>query len=227
MQLHRIGICLFFSLCLIVQPVVTDARRHKGDSSVSVELERPKFDVRVFDPAHKPDPCPPIPPGLHAVTPYNFSCYQESWLVNVGEYTDAGGSIHVQQKPESLRIKVGLTATTWLPNDAQNKLKEHEAGHIDIYRTVYEQRAEEAAKTAGDAVLGQVIEGSGPDIATARRDVQHKVTLGICSRFHQLTRDVASKVDTIYDAMTDHGRNNVSTASAVKQALNQADDPQR
>jgi hypothetical protein len=215
------GYGLLLAVALLVQPVMTDARKQSPDQPVTVQLDQPESEIRRFNPEHPPNPAPQIPPGLSAVTPYNFACYQESWLQDVDEFTDASGNVHVDERPSWFKIRLTLSTTTWLPNSASEKLREHEEGHVQIYKAIYEKRADASAKRAAEALIGQVFQGIGPDTQTAKNEIQHKVTQALCSQFHQQTRDIAMQADAKYDRMTDHGRNGVRTADAVRETIEQ------
>lgn len=219
MKLDEFGFCFALSLALLVQPVMTDARRQEPDQPVTVTVGQPRSDVRVFNPARLPDPPPPILPGLQAATPYGFECHQQCWFDNVDEFTDNSGTVHVQERPTWFKVTTGLHILTWLPNDASEKLKEHEEGHVEMYKTIYAQRAQKAAIDAASPLVGRVFEGSGPDAESARSQIQHKVTKALCGRFHELTRDLALQADLQYDSVTDHGRNRVHTNAAVRATL--------
>src|SRR6185437_13117438 len=92
---------LVLSVALMLQPVISDARHQKP---VSVVLDKPRAEIRIFDAQHPLDPSVHIPPGLRAATPYRFECQPESWLDDTSQYTDAGGSLHLVEKPRRFLI---------------------------------------------------------------------------------------------------------------------------
>lgn len=208
---------LFLSVALMLQPVISDARHQKP---VAVVLDKPQAEIKIFDAQHPLDPSVHIPAGLRAATPYRFECQSESWLDDTSQYTDAGGSFHLVEKPRRFLIHLAESSVTWLPDDASDKLKEHEAGHAQIYQAIFRTQAEKVAEEAAEPLIDQDFEGSGPDLDAARAEINHKVTEAVSSYYQRTIKDLASKADQKYDALTDHGRNSIPTEQAVKQVLN-------
>ncbi|MFN8655646.1 MAG: hypothetical protein U0105_04855 [Candidatus Obscuribacterales bacterium] len=97
--------------------------------------------------------------------------------------------------------------------------QEHEKGHVEICRRIYDQRAESAAKKACQAVIGKKFTGKGGDRQAAIGAAKKQAAQQICAQYRAATADVAEAVSRAYDEITKHARNQVSAEDGIKEAF--------
>jgi acetyl esterase/lipase len=195
----------------------------QGENSSAREVAVTKgpmtVNERVFDPRNKPDPPPPIKPGLDADTQFDYTCHVnfDFSFDTSQDATIPDGRTRRQIHVKNVRADVTLPVTIWLPSNADKDLKEHERGHLKIVARVYEI-AEPAAAMFAQRLVGMSFEGYGVDADSAQQDAINAGVKEFCRTYHSETRDVAQRIGDIYDEITNHGRNNVPADDAIQQA---------
>jgi hypothetical protein len=113
-------------------------------------------------------------------------------------------------------VTLQLNITIWLPPNPPRKIVEHEEGHRQIAEYFYES-ADLIAKRLAQPYIGKVIELSGPDVRKALTAALNKTGEEITEAYKK--QMPVERAEVRYDAITDHGRNDVPVATAVAQAI--------
>lgn len=122
--------------------------------------------------------------------------------------------------PRTARVALSLPLTIWVPFGVSDKLMMHEYGHCKICKRIYDTAEQVAFKSAKQVLNAQFTanEASKDDasfyaIKNARDE--------LCGRYTQQTQKVADDISVIYDRITNHGMNDVSEDTAIKQAFDE------
>lgn len=199
-----------------------------GAGSDAVQTTRKPVVVvrKTFDPAHMPNPRPPVDTNESGV------CVSDSvWDMTYESRTrgrrktDTGYEATVEIL--SGHLTVSLNITIWLPNNAAPWLKEHEEGHRQISEKVYAS-AEKAADSALQLCVGHTFTGTGPSPAEAEKDAKTQATRAAMDDYNAHVCAVWQRVNDIYDDLTNHGGNSmpgvarrVEVADAIRDAFTQ------
>jgi hypothetical protein len=106
-----------------------------------------------------------------------------------------------------------------VPQGAAEHIIEHEQGHRQIAENYY-QTADKVAGQIVAAYLGKQVSAGGADLNAEVNKLLQQMGAEITAEYsRRLNPDVAQNR---YDAITDHGRNEVSAAEAVTQVLKDA-----
>lgn len=97
--------------------------------------------------------------------------------------------------------------------------REHEKGHVEICRRIYDERAEKAARQACQAVVGKQFTARAANRQAATQLAKKLAAQKICAQYRAQTAAVAEAVARAYDDITDHARNQVSAADGIKDAF--------
>lgn len=197
------------------------AQNANAHPDVQVQKEAATIEEKVFDPDHLPDPPPPVPYGLKAVTHYDFYCYADARCDWLDDGMMSSGTIKTRVRLRSLRIKLRLPLTVWLPQGHTEHLRQHELGHTRIDKHIYES-AELAAEEVGAAMIGQEFIGTGRDLDEARSNGINAAIEEFSKRYHYQTKGIADRLNDRYDRLTNHGRNDVPVEKAIEQTYSEA-----
>jgi hypothetical protein len=187
-------------------------------AQVQVTRKPPAVTTRTFNPSHPPREMPPLRPGEAAVCESKFLCQVE---VEV-EITVVEGE-RPQCKITGVQSELRLDVTAWLPTDATAKIKAHEDGHRQISEAFY-ANAEAVAKAIGQQYLGKELEIKSPEQSDTRPVIQ-RVANEFCQKYLGQIEVPSERVQMRYDSLTDHGRNKLGEAEAVKRAMAAANAP--
>jgi len=185
---------------------------------VHIDRDDAKVEERSFDPRHPPDPPPPVPAGLTAVTEYSYTCNAFCAVDYLDNGVPDGKGVRASVRVTEFTVQLALPITSWLPNDCSKWLREHERGHADISCRIYKPSAEIAEEIA-KPLIGQVFEATGNTLDDARRDAIVNAAKSFCDRYHARTRDMAKQLDTYYDELTNHGMKRIPSRQAVEYTL--------
>lgn len=192
-----------------------------ANPNIDVQKEAATVEEKRFDPEHLPDPPPPVPYGLKAVTHYDFHCYATAHCDWVDEGTNSGANVKAKVKLSGLSVKLRLPLTIWLPIGHSEHLRDHELGHTRIDTHIYEN-ADRAAEQVGQELLGQEFTGTGRDLDEARSNAITVAIDEFCKRYHEITKGMAEKLNDRYDHLTNHGRNDFPVERAIEQVYSEA-----
>lgn len=182
----------------------------RAEEAVKVEKAKVKVEYKTFDPNHLPDPAPPVEKGESAVTVYGFGV--ETALQYTYAETPRGGSpVKMDFRMERVTLKLSMTVTVWLPEEANEQLKAHEEGHRQIAEIFYAD-AEKAARKVAARAQGKSVSGEGTDISSAGRAAVERVNKSLCDQFLNEVATPCQRAQEAFDRMTDHGRKAEPTA---------------
>jgi hypothetical protein len=208
-------------LCLIT---LTASANAAPPASPAFANKKPHVvERKIFDPDHPPAAMPPLEEHEQAL------CVASS-LIGANfdsetlsrKKTPTGFEAAVQVT--SLSATISMTITLWIPKDAPQFLKDHEEGHRQIVEQVY-ATAEKAALAAAKNVSGKTFSGTGKTAALAERDALEQARKMIVDDYTEHACHVWSRVNDIYDDLTDHAKNSAPTNEhpiEVKSAITQA-----
>jgi len=109
-----------------------------------------------------------------------------------------------------------------LPEDATEKLKEHELGHDTVYAAIWNQSAHKIADNVLRDMVGRHFSGEGADEAARQASAWGKAGDELCRRMNGVTDQIVQRMGVVsnrYDQITDHSRNPIESQAGAFQAL--------
>jgi hypothetical protein len=189
-------------------------------AQVRVEKKPPTVQTRYFDPKNKPADMPPLDGKEAAVTQSSFSI-SARMEAQVVDQEQLNGQWVTQSKVTGVTATLELDIVIWLPHGANAKLIAHEEGHRRISEMFY-QDAEKHADTLARQWVGKTLRGQGPTRQEATQRAMRQVTEQLTDQYIKAIDGPSGRVQTIYDQLTDHGRNALDEDAAIHQAMKQA-----
>jgi hypothetical protein len=214
----RFLLLLLLALLLSLAPIAPTWAQEPATKLSDVVIERtpPDVQTRTFDPKNPPSEMPPLHEGEAAVTQSNFSCQTVIAATIIDqERTRQGCTTTV--RITSVKTTITLGITIWLPEKGNRRLTAHEDGHRMIDESFY-AGAEEVARRLSAEMLGQRRVGKGLDCDTAAQSAIKEAGDQLCGDYMVAVQRPASRVQELYDEITDHGRKRIREAAAIKQA---------
>lgn len=186
---------------------------------IAVRKAAPSVHHQTFDPNKPPANMPKLAPPEAAVTVCSFGFSAEPSYDVVRRQREADGTFTAVISVNDVAVYVRLNIIIWTPKDASEKLKAHEEGHRKLDEMMYQKLAEDAARAAGAEMDGHQFTGHGKSEGRAVSDA-------VTSMFQQAGHDylaqssaINDQVNQAYDAITEHGSNDISVEQAIRQAL--------
>jgi hypothetical protein len=176
-----------------------------------IEKKPPVVATRRFNPASPPSDMPALQPDEAAVTDSNFI----SAAVVRGETRKTGGGTAVVTITQ-VKITLQLSVTIWVPEDATQKVLDHEEGHRQISEFYYSS-ADQVATRVAASYIGKQIAISGSDLDAEASTALQQASDEITAEYNRQLGPEAAQLR--YDAITDHARNDVLAKDAVSQVL--------
>jgi hypothetical protein len=201
-----------------------------GRADVKVEKAPVAVETKTYDPK---DPPKNVHLGEHeaGLTMSDFGCKIAFSLQPGDPRKQRNGKCQETLTVRSVKVIVDLKVTVWLPENANDKLKAHEQGHREMAETLYNERADKAAKAAGAVVDGKrfVAEADGCDqIDKAVEQTIGEINKKVYESYLTQTADASARAGDLYDEITAHGSNAVSEKAAAVQAFaKQAEEAKR
>jgi hypothetical protein len=190
-------------------------------AEVSVRKSPPAIQYKTFDPAKPPAELPHLAPPEVAVTVCGFGFSAQPTYEVVSRQRGADGNWTAVVAINGVAIYVRLSVVVWTPKGVSNKVKAHEEGHRKLDEMMYKKLAENAARAAGAAMDGQRFSGLGP---TAEKAVANAIQAMFQQAGHDYlarTAAVNEEINVDYDAITQHGTNDVPESEAMTRAVTQ------
>jgi hypothetical protein len=187
-------------------------RRPLREVSVPTIIKEPvAFANRTFDPAAPPSDMPPLAPGEIAGCDSDF----RSNVSVRGEprQTDA---THATVTITQIKVTLHLNINIWVPTGVTQHVIDHERGHRQISEYYY-QTADKLAERIAAAYLGKQVEITGTDLSAESSKMLQQMATDITDEYGKELK--AGPTQLLYDAITDHGRNEVVAEDAVAHAL--------
>ena len=218
------------SLCIgLCFPCMIVAAPPKPDDKIKIERAAVVVEVKEFDPAHPPNPAPPLEPGESAVCVYRFEVEGDIHYT----YRDRPGAAKParpgeaaikswEATVESMSINLALKVTIWLPTGAGDRLTAHEHGHRQIAEAYY-AKADAVARGLAAKIVGKpfVVAGADPQAVIGKQVAA--MNLNICAGYLNAMNRPCDKAQKVLDELTHHGTwASPTTEEAVKKALEPA-----
>ena len=208
---------------LVLLALAPIARGQTAESTqpdaVVVERAAPEVRTREFDPKNPPAEMPALRPGEAAVTESNFSC-QTMIAATITDQVPSAQGCTATVRVTSVKTTIKLGITIWLPVNGSKKLTAHEEGHRIIDERFYEE-GETVARRLSTELLGQRRVGKGPDCDAAAQAAIKEAGDQLCGDYMTAVQYPATRVQELYDEITDHGRNRIRETVAIKRATDQ------
>lgn len=188
------------------------SRQQLRETSSPVIDKRPaNITTRTFDPASPPPDMPPLAPGERAGCASNYlssaSVAGQTWR------TDA---THATVTAKRIKMALQLDITIWVPSDVSQHVLEHEQGHRQISEYYYET-ADKLAERIAARYIGKQVEIAGADLQAEANKLLQQMATDITTEYNKELNPEPTQL--LYDAITDHSRNDVVAQDAVAHAL--------
>jgi hypothetical protein len=124
---------------------------------------------------------------------------------------------------QNVNLTIGLKITVWLPDNAPDKLKAHEEGHLVMTEKVYNERSDKEAKAAAALIDGRRMTAEADncdDVDKAMEQTIGEANKKVYHAYLTRTADVSARAGEIYDDITRHGtRMDIDEKTAAVQAF--------
>lgn len=167
-----------------------------------------------FDPSSPPADMPPLSSGENAECDSDF--LSNASVRGESQQTDAThATLTITQIKMTLQLKINI----WLPTGANQHLIEHEEGHRQISEYYY-QTADKLAERIAATYIGRRVEIAATDLGAESSRMLQQMASEIT---HEYNKELnPSPTQLLYDAITDHSRNDVAARDAVDHAIKNA-----
>jgi len=189
-------------------------QRPKETVLPTIDKQPMAFATHTFDPAMPPPEMPPLGVGETAECESNFLSH--AVVSGQSRRTDA---THAMLTITQVKVTLQLEVNIWVPNDATQRVVDHEDGHRQIAEYYY-QSADKVAERIAAGYIGRKIPVAGSDLDA-------ELSKALQQAGSDITNEYSTELDSEptqlhYDAITDHSRNDVSAADGVDEALKDA-----
>jgi len=169
------------------------------------------FASRTFDPANPPADMPPLSPGENAECDSNFIAN-----ASVGGQAERTDATHATITITQIKITLQLDITIWVPAGVTEHVSEHEEGHRQISEYYY-QTADKIAERIAATYMGKQVAISGANLDAESNKALQQIGAEITDEYDKELNPNPTQL--LYDAITDHSRNEVIAKDAVAHAL--------
>jgi hypothetical protein len=166
---------------------------------------------RTFDPATPPTDMPPLASGENAECDSNF--LSSASVRGESRQTDA---THATVTIVKIKVTLQLNISIWVPTGVTQHVIEHEEGHRQISEYYY-QTADKLAERIAATYLGKQVEIDGTDLDAESSKMLQQMAADFTDEYNKELNPGPTQL--LYDAITDHGRNEVVAKDAVTHAL--------
>jgi hypothetical protein len=188
------------------------SRRQLGEASAPTINKQPVAIVnRTFDPATPPADMPPLAPGETAECDSEF--LSNASVRGEARQTDA---THATVTITQIRMTLQLNINIWVPTGVSQHLIEHEEGHRQVSEYYY-QTADKVVERITATYMGKQVEITGTDLGAESSKMLRQMATDITDEYKKELNPGPTQL--LYDAITDHGRNEVVVKDAVAHAL--------
>jgi hypothetical protein len=172
------------------------------------------FASRTFDPAAPPADMPPLGPGESAQCDSDFLSN-----ASVGGRSRRTDATHATLTISQIKVTLQLIITIWVPTGVTQHVIEHEDGHRQISEDYY-QTADKLAERIAATYMGKQVEITGTDLTAESNTVLQQMAAEITQEYNKELNPGPTQL--LYDAITDHGRNEVVVKDAIAHAIKNA-----
>jgi hypothetical protein len=188
------------------------SRRQLKEASVPTINKQPvAFANRTFDPATPPADMPPLAPGETAECDSEF--LSNASVRGESRRTDA---THATVTITQIRMTLQLNINVWVPTGVTQHVIEHEEGHRQVSEYYY-QTADKVAERIAATYMGKQVEITGADLEAETTKMLQQMASDLTDEYRKELNPGPTQL--LYDAITDHGRNEVVVKDAVAHAL--------
>ena len=210
-------LCVLLGLLVFGWVVRRDfsSRRLPAEEAIpTIDKQPVAFAKHEFDPSSPPADMPPLSPGENAECDSNF--LSNASVRGESRQTDAThATVTITQIKMTLQLKINI----WVPSGANQHLIEHEEGHRQISEYYY-QTADKLAERIAATYLGRQIEITGTDLNAESSRMLKRMASEITKEYNKELNPDPTQL--LYDAITDHSRNEVAAKDAVDHAIKNA-----
>ena len=186
--------------------------RQLREAPVPTIIKQPvAFANRTFDPAAPPTDMPPLAPGEIAGCDSDFR--STASVRGESRQTDV---THATLTITQIKVTLQLNINIWVPTGVTQHVIEHEEGHRQISEYYY-QTADKLAERIAATYMGKQVEITGTDLSAESSKMLQQTAAEITDEYNKELN--AGPTQLLYDAITDHGRNEVVVKDAVDSAL--------
>ena len=187
-------------------------RRQVGEAALPTIIKQPVvFTNHTFDPAAPSPDMPPLRPGETAECDSDFK--SNASVRGESRSTDA---THATVTITQVKVTLGLKINIWVPRDVTQQVIEHEDGHRQISEYYY-QTADKLAERIAAKYLGRRIDISGADLGAESSRMLQEMARDITAEYNKELNPGPTQL--LYDAITDHGRNEEVVQDSVAHAI--------
>ena len=167
--------------------------------------------THTFDPASPPADMPPLGSGENAECDSDFR--SSASVRGESQPTDA---THATVTITHVTLTLQLNINIWVPTGVTQHVLDHEDGHRQISEFYY-QTADQLAERIASTYLGKQVEITGTDLDAASNKMLQEMAADVTEEYNKELNPGPTQL--LYDAITDHGRNEVVVKDAVAHAL--------
>lgn len=207
-------------LCLLVGALILgwlawrgfSSRRQRTEFLVPTISKKPIVSANyTFEPAAPPAGMPPLAAGENAECDSDFR--SNASVRGESRQTDAR---HATVTVTQINMMLELNINIWVPTDVTQHVIEHEEGHRQISEYFY-RTADKLAERIAARYMGKQVEITGTDLEAESRRALQQLATDITGEYGKELNPGPTQL--LYDAITDHGRNEVVVKDAVTHAL--------
>jgi hypothetical protein len=191
---------------------------HAADDAVTVDRKTPTTRTRVFDPK-SPPPDLKLSGKEAAITRSLFQCQVAISYVVTSKSSD-GDRSRATIRVDGLKFELSLDNTLFLPKNANRKLIAHEEAHRQVAESAYESAGDTARRLA-TPLIGRSFSATASTPEAAASKASQAVIQKLSNDYMATAPAIADRVNDIFDDLTDHGRNRLPEADAIRQAFRQ------
>jgi len=177
----------------------------------AIDKQPVAFANRTFDPTTPPPDMPPLAPGEIAVCDSDF--VSNASVRGESHETDA---THATLTITNVKVTLQLNINIWVPIGVTPHVVEHEEGHRQISEYYY-QTADRLAERIAAKYLGKRVEITGTDLGAESSKMLQQMAGEVTDEYNKELNPGPTQL--LYDAITDHGRNDVVVQDAVAHAI--------
>ena len=178
---------------------------------VTIDKQPVVFANRRFDPAAPPNDMPPLAAGENAECDSDF--LSEASVRGESGKTDA---THATVTITRIKVTLQLKINIWVPTEVAQRVIDHEEGHRQISEYYY-QTADKLAERIAATYIGRQVDVTGADMDAESSKMLQQMASEIT---HEYNKELSpGPTQLLYDAITDHGRNDVVVKDAVDHAI--------
>jgi len=210
----------FIAVCVLLGALICgwvgwrtfSSRRQLSEAAVPTVNKQPvAFANHTFDPAAPPTDMPPLSPGEGAECDSDFR--SNASVSGESRQTDA---THATVTITQVKVTLQLNINVWVPTGVTQHVIEHEEGHRQISEYYY-QIADKLAERIAATYMGKQVEISGTNLDAESSKMLQQMATEITDEYNKELNPGPTQL--LYDAITEHGRNEVVVKDAVTHAL--------